>query len=84
MSALSNLFFLMMLVLVLIGIDYGLYWYLSPISFQDQDYLYYGVGIAFLFLLYSTVKLAWHTAKELGHFFHWLILFVQHFTTFEA
>lgn len=76
MSALNELFFLIMSVLVFIGIDYGLYWYLSPISLQDQDYLYYGVGIAFLFLSYLTIKWAWHTAKELGHFFHWLILFV--------
>lgn len=61
---------------IILGINYGLYSYLTPFSFQNKSIIYYGILTLFICLLYSSIKLTWNTAKELLHFFHWLGLLI--------
>lgn len=74
MKGLSDLFLQIFVTLLLLGLEYGLYRYISPISLEGQDYYYYGAGVLFLLLVCPAAKAVWSTMKEIAHFFHWLML----------
>lgn len=72
----SALFEIVCITAIILGLDYGLYSYLTPFSFQDKSFFYYGMLTLFIYLLYSSIKMVWNTTKELLHFFRWLGLFI--------